>query len=855
MIDYSLYISMDDDYRDDDSYFQVEVENGLLMGESRVDGMPVYRDEWRELIIRNKPYLYKDDATDKNKLYDLILDNDPNVTFWIKLVHGENITYGYFGQVDCRINENKTLITINPAVIDQYTDFIENYDTDIDVFGETNLIKNGDFKVWTNGNPDGWTQGFEYSIDKDTLLDQSCLVLEHGLTTGASVYQPVLNLQNNRAVSVNFNFALVGINPARSNLVYSASLIGTNTYQLQSDGSWVESETTNKIEYKTNALPIPKASIESFGSYELITQNTPMAGSLWIRFYNDSNFDDFVYITNVAVYSSNIEYVSVKINLLGESLVEKPQYEIPKETGGYLMKWFIANPKDSEVKPLADYFNEDGSPDMTLLGTWTHGPHEEDGGAELQYPDYVERFANTESNPFYKAELSELTIYKGTRWRNSFLEAWRRHIKGVAKFAREEFYKTDEYNGDDLLPPQDDVGWYATDNVISGKRLWVRTPYNGAYSEWEIGTLDTTGGRINDFDWIEKLTSRKVYPVGDNSKTINISVSFRDTCRKIYRSTHNSRLDKEVYSAFFWNDSPYLDDVIITTGENYHTREDNVLNNIAVLHTAILKEESGTNPDDDKLEVSFKDFFEDLKVKFPNLIWFIDDDLNLHIEHVKFIDIVKNYLNILVDEFEYVGDYESYEFDPNELFETFEYKEINSGYRDFKESKIIFDKIVSNKRTKDLKKEIIAKYISTDIQFAIENPDSLDNGMILVAYEVVNEENIVKYGNGQITGTLVPNGDLSISTLLRKYANYEGAWTYGHINDELVNFPYTTKCKKGDVFVLKGIQDDVFFLTALGIATTNTKEYDYENDLTRVTPIYRHFDQFLVMGKDDLIEL
>ena len=55
---------------------------GITLGESRVDGMPVYRKDWNELTIKNKPYLYKSDATDKNKLYDLILDNEPNTTFF-----------------------------------------------------------------------------------------------------------------------------------------------------------------------------------------------------------------------------------------------------------------------------------------------------------------------------------------------------------------------------------------------------------------------------------------------------------------------------------------------------------------------------------------------------------------------------------------------------------------------------------------------------------------------------------------------------------------------------------------------------------------------------------------------------
>ena len=875
MLDYSLYISLGDDHRDSDSYFQVEVENGITLNESRVDGMPVYRKDWNELTIKNKPYLYKSDATDKNKLYDLILDNEPNTTFFVKLVYGTDIVYGYFGQVDCKINENKTLIKIKPAVIDAYTDFIENYDTDIDIFGQANLIKNGDFKVWTDGMPDDWS-GINAARAK--LLDKPCAKLgDYNFMTDPPLYDFIqgrieqsFNVIQGRMGLFEFYYFLLGDVEYRYNLEYRVKLqesqYSTPVYYLQLDGSWKTDSSI--LSYHTNKLPVSLdyAESEGFRRKTIVTKEMPISGTVTIEFYfrepeghvyTESEMS-YLYITDVGFYSSNIQYIDVKINLFSDTLIEKLQHEIIKPSGDYILKWLIANPKDSEVKPLIDYFNEDGSPNMTLLDDWTHGPHEEDGQEERQYPDYVSLFENNADSPFYKAEISELSIYKGTRWRNSFLEAWRRHIKGVAKFAREEFYKEDEYDElDELIPPQEDAGWYATDTVTSGKRLWVRTPYNGAYSgenaTWELGDLDSTGGTYNGFDWIERITSKKVYPTGDNSKSISTGVSFRDICRKIYRSTHNSRLDKEVYSAFFWNDSPYLDELKVTT-DNYHTKEDNELNNIAAIHTTDLSTELNVNEDKSKLEVSFKNFFEDLKVKFPFLIWFIDDDLNLHIEHIKFIDMTEDFLNILTPDYSYVGEYENYEFDPNEIFGTYEYNEINSGYKDFKSSKITFDKIVSNKRNKDLKKEITAKYISTDIQYAIENPNSLENGMILVAYDA-GDENIVKYGSGQITGNLMPNGDLSISTLLRRYANYEGVWTRGYINDELVRFPYTKKVKKGDVFTLKGIITDRFFLTALGIATTDTKEYDFDRGTTKVTPIYRHFDYFLVMEQDDLIEL
>ena len=231
----------------------------------------------------------------------------------------------------------------------------------------------------------------------------------------------------------------------------------------------------------------------------------------------------------------------------------------------------------------------------------------------------------------------------------------------------------------------------------------------------------------------------------------------------------------------------------IANNANYVTRQDNKLNNIACIHTTALKTEVDQSSKDQILEVSFKDFFDDLKVKFPDLIWFVDENKNLHLEHIKFVDLTEDFLNILTDDYKYVGAYESYEFDSEEIYGTYEYEEVNSGFQDFADSKVTFEKIVTNKRNKDMRKEIIAKILSTDIQYAVENPNSLENGIIMVAYD---DQSTVRYGKGQKTKTIVMNGDLAISTLLSTYSKYEGVWRKGYINDELTYFPYTKKSKE-----------------------------------------------------------
>lgn len=852
------------DINDGNGYFNVEVQDEIILGEEMIDGMEVYRKTWEEVTIKNKPYDYNISEVNGNKLYDLIVDSDPDTTFNLKFTYGSDEILGYFGQVDCKINEDKSIITVKPTIIDQYTDFLENYDKEIDIFGLANLVENGDFEVWTAGEPDGWSSLLSTPI-KGKLLNRNCAILGRNIIIIDSIAQSIFMLAD-KSIRIGFKTAYVGSTEIFNDLTFNVSLNGiSNNYQLQEDGSWIKSETVIDIIYKPNTIPLPKDNITKFNYYSIITENLPESGALTLLFSATDDLNADLYLTDVELYASTIPFKNIKVNVLDNKIVNKKQFEILNTKGYNYPIWFIANPLDKDVKELYDYFNSNGTPNRDLLLNTDYGPHDDRG---VRYPIIMDEFADNINNPFYKAEISELTIYKGSRWRNSFLERWRRHIKGMATFSREEYYKTDEYytaqdeldglgNEGDLKPPEGD-GWEQTDIIKHVKRLWVRTPFNGSFtSDWtRDGAINTTTGRIYDFDWIEKLTSRINYPINENSQSLSTGVNFRDICRKVFRGTHSSLVNKEVYSAFFWNDSPYLAQLIKTDGINYVTGQTNLLNDIYVIHSTDLKPDVELNSDDNKLELSFKDFFDDLNIMFNNsLIWFVDANKNLHIEHKKFIDKIENFVNILDSDYEYINDYSSYEFDKDKIYATTEIEGVNSGYIDFLKSKIEFEKIVSNKRGKDLVKEIKMNHFSTDILYAIENPANLKNGMILCVTHEIDGETIVRYGTGQKSGQSVLNGDLALSTVLSTYGNYEGVWRNGKINDKDIQFKYTLKIKKGEDIKLKGIVPNNFLLTSLGIATATQKKYDYGNEITTFTPVYRHYDFFIVVSENNLVDI
>jgi hypothetical protein len=870
MQDYDLYINLTSNYTDDSDYFIVDVENTISVDEGMIDNMPVYRKAWNEIIVKNRPYQYKNTLESKYKLYDLILEESPDTTFYVKFVHGDNTIYGYFGQVDCRVNEDRSLINIKPAVIDQYTDFIENYDEKIDIFGEKNVIKNGEFNVWTNDVPDGWTVD-KGSAKRDTFLQKTCVRLypnELFNQQGSpyidpslvdTIHQTINGVQKDKQVIFKFLYRLVGVTTDRTNLSFEAYIESAGKYyNLNLDGSWTESASIILTSYKTNARAFSKSEIESangtFDTIEILSDASPVSGNFTIRFTNDTSLFDYIYITGIEVVLSNVAYIELKLDLFNASLISKPQEEIINvNTGRGALFAVRVKQKTWDKYVLEDYFDEDGKPSNLVLS----GPLAPNDGTN-HYQTWIDIFENDIGSSFYKGEISELTVLRGVGFTTNLRQY--RYMAGYAIFTRDEAYKTDEYDEEDnLIPPVGD-GWVSLDEKdTSSRRLWVRKPFNGAYSganaTWKLGTKLQKTGKFMYFDYHTKLTSTKVYPVNESSRSVEAAIDFRDICRKIYRSTHNSLLDKEVYSAFFWNDSPYIDDLRIVNNANYVTRQDNKLNNIAAVHTSLLKTEVDQRSQDQKLEISFKDFFEDLRVKFPDLIWFVDANKNLHIEHMKYIDLTEDFLNILTNDYLYVGDYASYEFDPEQIYGNYEFSEINSGFQDFAESKITFDKIVTNKRNKDMRKEVESKILSSDIQYAIENPNGLENGIILVAYDTVDDENIVRYGRGQITKTNVMNGDLALSTLLSTYSKYEGVWRHGYINGELSYFPYTKKVKRGDAIRLKGIIADNFLLTSLGIATAISKKYDYANETTEITPVYRHYDYFLVMSENNLVAI
>ena len=439
-------------------------------------------------------------------------------------------------------------------------------------------------------------------------------------------------------------------------------------------------------------------------------------------------------------------------------------------------------------------------------------------------------------------ELSRFRVYEGTRtgglsgkrWRNLYCQTW---------FSRDEFIKVDESDSDlpyGYKPPVGD-GWNMRQQTVKdGKpaHIWTRKPFNGAYSEqWEIQPEvlnDGTDSSYN-FSWNKYLESRIAYDDSENSLELVSSIKLNDFLNHLVKNSDTSLSLREVKSTFFFNDFedqiPYLKN---TTGINYVTGEKNHLNNVRLFFTRDLL------PSEDNVikkipKYTINDIFNDLNKLFcGTLIWFVDSNNYIRIEHKKFSDLIGGFKDIRTNES--IFDTNQYSYDKSMMFEIFKYTQFNSGYPDFIDNKIEYNKIVSNNRNKDKNIEFKTEIFSTDIKYAIQNPASVSDGIIFLC---LDSNNVVTSKQCDLIGAVEVNGFVSTSNILKDFATYEGLTNVGLVNSIPRSFATTQRCKIGIDIMLKGSQDSLFYTTQVGYGLIESGKIDLENQTTTIKLRYR----------------
>lgn len=567
------------------------------------------------------------------------------------------------------------------------------------------------------------------------------------------------------------------------------------------------------------------------------------------------------YETEIILTDNNWNYETANTRITSESLLKR---DVWTKNSPNVQDYGKKELKDKQW----DKVNTEGEIDFALffnVGNSNEGEPNIDGAFE--FPPYDASDKNSVSLGGLISQQDAITNYEGKSlgWELCDVTVWRgeswwvpfktmREFFVTCKFALErKFVSTSDgtATGSQVYPPGgSDKGWnpYTESPVFETRNggtfgYWFsRAPFNGAYADtWTLADVeenDGSGGGAS-FQWTHKRNSKINYPATDEDDGVielNTLIDLKDMLTYMYQQLHEDLADKEVKSLFFWNDDEAdFDFMQGLLGCNYVTAEVNELNNLKCFHTYDLKTEVDDSGEDEDsiLSLTIKSMIEDLQRLFP-LKWHIDEDLNLHLEHPKYYEMIKSTLDI--SEKKEVQMTKQFDFDTSDLFEEKTFGQINAGYVDFNNNTMTFDQIVSNNRNKDIAYEITTEIFTTDIRFCLENPNTLDNGLVLVLAkngEVINDTGFVSENEQQ-------NGALCLSQLLHKYWTYEGVWVEGQINGNDYNFNNTIRAKIGTELKFRGIDNSLFFTTPIGIGLMDEGTLDLENESTTVNLRYRY---------------
>ncbi|MFA5652420.1 MAG: hypothetical protein WC933_03575, partial [Candidatus Paceibacterota bacterium] len=323
------------------TYFEIEPEGVYEFGEEQIDKMPVWRDTLTDTVIhiKNKPYEYGISALTKYRLYDAIMELDPETEIRIKFVDPTKTIYGFFGIIDCKPNAFKKTLEILPTILDQYTDLMENRETEVSIFENSNLLVNGNFDRFTDDVPDGWTLSEFATTEYAKLVDYNCVKLTTLLFSDGILSQSI-NISENKNIKFSFLYILINddVYQFRQNLKFKISIVGTQTYYLDINGSWIESETY--ITYKSNLFPFKIEEVTGLFNYSIVSSPAPISGVLTLSLYVSGDYAyNKLYLANAKLISSDTSFIELTAELNSEYLQTYKQgeffYEDDKQVEPY----------------------------------------------------------------------------------------------------------------------------------------------------------------------------------------------------------------------------------------------------------------------------------------------------------------------------------------------------------------------------------------------------------------------------------------------------------------------------------------------------------------------------------------
>ena len=801
----------------------------------REDGQYFWRYKWGEVIFSNNPKSDSELTTDKYLGYNLIADAGYFQEVKIKYIDSARTIEGYFAHKDCKFESGKhhKVIRVKPTILDEYTPILENWENKVGIIGgETTAT--GSWRL----RPINYNQFSNHTLPL-AFVSGSIPSAKDAAGDNPQTNKFIENATKGYILNINVFASAKNISGSGSYVIYLKKY----------DSDLVETDSTVVT---SRAITTEVDETEFSGN---LSVNLSPSESLALTVEMEIGSLDYKSISVTASGNPiNVTTKEISVEFNEDNLTEFPRWQ-PENMAYKLIKL-------SDRPDLVDYFENAGSanpyaPKSSYFGSLEYGMQEKSSGLYLYGGnDQTEGLVEILEAEDY--QLSEVTVWRGDTIRKWFHKET--YFWCTCKFSRQEIITKDADDGTPTEPEGLGSGWNVRKSAPDGQvgyTLYTRIPYNGTYTEWTLGDEIVSDGDPYEsngyFEWANKLTSTRNYPKDDRTETFGNAIDLYILIKYLYNQTNTDYPSGDVKSTFLWND--YEEDMpILSSGENYVTYAQNWLNNTAVLPTLNLKENIDTNEDSSKLEISFKDFMEDFRnffkiVGMGNLYWFIQwntttEKYDLRIEHIKFLDFstgIYTFTNLIADNtyLKYLEETYNYKFDDSDMFRDISIETVNSGYKGFKENNIQFKKITTNTRDKDLSFELQTKILSSDIQFAKENPNDLENGLIWL--DLDSEDKIIKYKPGENIDKEMPNGRLATSYLLENgMIRYEGVWEKGTINGISEKyFEKTLRNMMVDEFSIPDIKTSQFFVTGIGTGMTEKLTIDPEKQTTKLQLAFR----------------
>jgi hypothetical protein len=799
----------------------------------RENGQYFWRYKWGEITFTNNAKQSSELDDTKYIGYTRIANAGYSQEIKIKYEDSERTIEGYFSHKDCKFqSENHfKIIKVKPATLDQYTPLLENWEEKVGIIGGE-ITASGSWRL----RPINYNQFSNHTLPialKGSNIPEAKDAAGDNPTTNKFIYKTT------KGYILNITLSAKAKNISGS---------GVFTIYLKKYDSELNETDSSIITQRSITTDINETEFSGNGSVNMAAGES-------------------IALT-VEMGIGSLDYTSINVSVNGNPINVTTKQIVAQFNENNLVnfrKWDIDSYaykliKLSDRPELVDYFENAGSeipfaPRASYFGSSKYGMQERATNLYLyQSEDQSEGLVDILGKEDW--EISEVTVWRGDtirKWLHKEVYYW-----CTCVFSREEVITKDE-NGSPVDPGTG--GWEVRESAPdgqSGYTLWTRLPYNGDYKSWTLGNEVIADGDPYEhngyFKWANKLTSKRNYPTTDTVESFSNAIDLHTLIKYIYNNTAYPSGD--VKSTFLWND--YEADVpYLSSGQNYVTDVKNWFNNTAVLPTLNLKENINTEDDDSKLEISFKEFMEDFRNFFKitgqgNLYWFIQlngitGEYDLRIEHIQFFDVssgIYTFSNLIEDNTyeKYLNETYNYSYDDSDMFRKITIETINSGYKGFKNNEILFEKIISNTRNKDLSFELKTKIFSTDLQYAKENPGDLENGLIWL--DLDENDEVVRFTTNSYGNTEMPNGRLSTSYLLgTRIMKYEGVWETGTINGTgPKDFENTLRNLMADDFRIPYLHNAEFFRTGIGDGMTESLELDVERQITKLKLAFRRIN-------------